>query len=284
MKHKIKKTLKTIKKFFKRVFSKKIPVYCPVMYGDLLKGRVALITGGGSGIGLAIAKSFINNGASVIITGRNKKKLENAVETLKIEGSKTNSFIKFYCLDISNIDKNVLNKILQENKIDILVNNAGISRGRNIGDTLEKDFDEVINTNVKGTYFISQEIFNYFKNNNIKGNILNVLSASAQRPVISPYCLSKWSLLGLTKGLAKKGIEHGIVVNGIAPGPTSTQMLPDSFDNLDLPKLPAERYTLPEEIANISTILVSDLGKMIIGDTIFITGGAAIVTYDDIDY
>ena len=124
--------IKRVIKKFKGFFSKKIPVSYPVLEGNFLKNRVALITGGGSGIGYAIAESFIKNGASVIITGRDLKKLEDSSRKLEKILVK-NQFIKYFSLDISdikNIEKN-FNEIIKnvDKKIDILVNNAGISLG-----------------------------------------------------------------------------------------------------------------------------------------------------------
>ena len=284
---KIKKRIEKITKKIKNTFSKKVPIYCPLLEGELLKNKVALITGGSSGIGYSIAESFLKNGASVIIVGRNQEKLLEAVENLK-KHCKEQQFIKQYVLDISDVAniKTKVDGILNDNnvKIDILVNNAWISRGRQIGNTKIEYFESVISTNLEGTFFISQEIFNYMRKNNIKGNILNVASSSSIRPAVTAYALSKWSIVGLTKGLAKKAIKYGIVVNAIAPGPTATPMLVEDASVLDLDTSPAGRYILPEEIGNLSTVLVSDMGRMIVGETLFVTGGAGVITYDDIKY
>lgn len=132
---------------------------------------------------------------------------------------------------------------------------------------------------------MSQAIINYMITNKIKGNILNVTSSSALRPAISPYILSKWGERGLTLGMAKKYLPYGIIVNGIAPGSTATAMVKNNdLNDLNCDYTPTKRYIAPEEIGNIATILVSDMGKMIIGDTVYITGGAGIITYDDIKY
>ena len=96
--------------------------------------------------------------------------------------------------------------------------------------------------------------------------------------------LSKWGMRGFTLGLAKKLIKHGIVVNGIAPGPTATPMLMNMDDiNLQHGRIPAGRYATAEEIANLAVFLVSGMGRMIVGDVIGITGGAAITTFDDVN-
>lgn len=249
---------------------------------ELLKGRTALITGGTSGIGYAIAKGFIMAGANVIITGRNRTKIDKTVKLLQTNVLQDPSTVKIdgYVLDVSlpDISSNVT-QILDNKvgKIDILVNNAGVL-GCNINDGTIEQWDSVINTNIRGAFFLSQAIGTYMKDNHIKGNILNIASSSSLRPAISAYTISKWGLRGLTLGLAKALIPHGIVVNGIAPGPTATPMLlkEDDIKNVYNSTNPTGRYATPEEIANMAVMLVSDVGRMIVGDVIYMTGGGRI--------
>ena len=288
----IKKILKKTKKCIKKKFSRIEYINNYIYKDQVLLNKLAFITGGTSGIGLAIAKTFLINGASVIITGRNEEKLNKAIDELqKYTDEEKNNFVYGKVMDISDINniednfKDVINSI-NENKIDILVNNAGIISGDKIGNTEIEEYEKCLKTNLEGIYFLSQTIFNYMKDNKIKGNILNVLSSSAMRPAVKPYTLSKWGLKGLTLGMAKKFIEYGIVVNGIAPGPTLTPMLvEDENDNdLYLDSSPVKRYITPEEIANCAMFLVSDMGRMIVGDIVYMTGGAGIITVDDINY
>ena len=280
---------KYIKRCIKNIYFKKIPVPYPVYEGKLLSGRVALITGGSSGIGYAIAECFIKNDASVIIVGRNKLKLEEAKERLKklVKGNNEVYSFEMNVADAKKLKDN-FNKIIKsigDKKIDILVNNAGINKGKNIGETELDDFQDVVDTNIIGTYFLSQIVFNYMKECKIKGNILNVASSSSIRPAANPYAISKWGINGLTLGMAKKFIKYDIVVNGIAPGPTVTPMIVDN-QKYGVGKItsPIGRYIIPEEIANIALILVSEVGKCIVGDTIYATGGAGILTLDDLEY
>ena len=123
------------------------------------------------------------------------------------------------------------------------------------------------------------------KENNIHGNILNICSASSLRPANSAYCLSKWGLRALTEGLAKTLIPYDIVVNGIAPGPTATPMFGfECSNNIEASSQPNKRYTTVEEIANMAVIYVSDMARTIVGDIAYMTGGAALLTYDDNNY
>ena len=135
---------------------------------------------------------------------------------------------------------------------------------------------------MKGPYFLSEILANYMKENKIQGNILNMSSSSAIRPASNSYGLAKWGIRGMTLGLAKRLSPDGIVVNAIAPGPTATSMLlAEGESSISRLTSPSERYATPEEIANLSVILVSDLGRMVNGDTLYVTGGCGLLTFDD---
>ena len=268
-----------------RISKEKITV--PKLYGQLLTDRCALITGGTSGIGFSIAEAFVNNGAKVVITGRDQKRLDKAVEDLK--KSTGLATVYGFVSDNKRVEDfgsliSYINDELKMDKLDILVNNAGMNRGAGFPKTTATDFSDVMDTNLKGMYFLTQEVARYMISQKIKGNILNISSSAALRPTISPYFLSKLGIEGLTRGFAKKLIPDGIVVNGLAPGPTATRMLTDETENLYLPSNPSGRYVSPEEVANMAVVLVSDIGRMIVGDTVYITGGAGVVSIDDTSY
>ena len=279
-----------LKRKIKTITFKKIPVEIPTLYGEVLKGKVAVVTGGTTGIGFEIAKAFIHNGASVIITGRDNDRIANAVVKLKNEISDNeNIFVCGEVLDntmttqIEERWKQILSHI--ENKhIDILVNNAGVISKTHFGKTDEKDYNLVMETNLKGTYFLSEIVSNYMIENGIKGNILNISSSAALRPAVSAYSMAKWAIHGLTLGMAKKLSPYGIVVNSIAPGPTATRMLQsDNIININRMSSPSERYATASEIANLAVIMVSDMSKMVNGDTMYATGGCGLLTFDDYD-
>ena len=260
----------------------KEPVYIPVMSGNILQGKTVLITGGTGGIGLSIAQRCIENGAKVIIAGRTQRKIDTSLETL--DGGAIG-----FVLDIKDISNNMKTNFLQfislhKLTIDTLINCAGLQAGTAFGNTKEEDYDKTLDTNLKGTYFFSQIFSNYLIENNVQGNILNISSVSGIRPAASPYMISKWGVTGLTEGMAKKLIPHGIVVNGIAPGPVATEMLGLDGKNLDYSRAPAGRYSDPVEVANLAVFLISNMGRMIVGDTVYITGGCGNLTVDDIKY
>ncbi|MDY4576877.1 MAG: SDR family oxidoreductase [Anaerobutyricum hallii] len=283
------KIVRMIKKGMKEVLRytpAKKAVNIPVLYGELLKDKTALITGGTSGIGLAIAEAFVRNGASVIITGRNPKKLEDACNSLK----QISSANKVYGTTLDNTDVSLMKdefmkilNMIQDDHIDILVNNAGVLNKTSFGSVTESDYDNVMDTDMKGAYFLTQIVSKYMIQNHISGNILNITSSSAIRPALNSYHLAKWGMRGFTKGLAKELSQYDIVVNAIAPGPTATSMLLEGDNNINRPSSPSGRFATPEEIGNLAVIMVSSLARMVNGDTLYATGGCGLLTFDDWD-
>ena len=194
---------------------------------ELLKSRVALITGGTSGIGFSIAKAFLDSGATVVITGRNDERIKEACHKLRPDLYKGKIF--GVVLDNNQVETfeatfHHVVKLLEGKQIDILVNNAGVLGGHISTATID-EYDKVMDTNLRGVFFLCQMFGSYLKSNSIKGNILNIASSSSLRPAISAYTLSKWGIRGLTLGLARALAPYGITVNGIAPGQTATPML-----------------------------------------------------------
>lgn len=254
----------------------------------MLEGRVALITGGTSGIGKAIAETFLKSGATVIITGRDESKINNVLNEIKNQNVLYEQ--KVFGVQLNNIQPSSFGhkldeiiKLISPAKIDILVNNAGIGGG-DISNTTEEEFDQVIKTNLNGTFFLSKIVSKYMIKNSIKGNILNIASSSSLRPAASAYTFSKWGIRGFTLGLAKTLAPFDITVNGLAPGPTATPMLHCDGHDISFEKNPMRRFAMPEEIANMAAVLVSDMGRMIVGDIVYMTGGAGVITFDDIEY
>ena len=253
------------------------PIIVPVEKEKLLDGKVALITGGTSGIGLAVAQAFQNAGAKVIITGTNQQKLEIALK--KMGGGGKGLLIDVR--DTEHLPDKVkeAEALFEENRIDILVNSAGVVVKHDFWGIDEKEYDGIMDTNAKGTFFMSQAVGKAMIEKQIKGHILNVTSSSALRPAWTPYQMSKWAVRGLTLGLADTLLPYGIVVNAITPGPTATPMLGKTEgSSISEPNNPSKRYAMPEEIASMAVYMVSDAGRMIVGDTVYMTGGSGTIT------
>ena len=266
-------------------------VYAQVSYlapSEMLKGRTALVTGGTSGIGYEVAKAYINAGARVVITGRNEEKVKKACEVIDKEVSRKGNIFGMVMnnTDVKSMPSKLqyIERVLGTGHIDILVNNAGVVGGE-VKDCTEELYNTILDTNLKGTFFLSKLVARYWVDNQIEGNILMMGSSSSLRPATSAYTLTKNALYGFTKGLAKVLAPHGITVNGLAPGPTATPMtMPNGVrDEISFPN-PLGRFVMPGEIANMAVFLVSNMGRSIIGDMVFMTGGSGIVTFDDVKY
>lgn len=272
---------KIIKKVLTKVLNIEneiIPIITPTACDDLIKDKVVMITGGTGGIGFAIAKACVNAGAKVILCGTNTSKLQKYQDIL---GENSRS-IELHLNKIETLETTIKEalKCYPEKKIDVLVNSAGVHGDWSVKDLSEDEYDKVMDVNVKGTFFLTNLIGQYMITNKIKGHILNISSSSALRPAFTPYQISKWAINGMTKGFADILLPHGIVVNGLAPGPTATEMVKDtSTDNIYYEHQPSHRYATPEEIANLALFMISPMGNMIVGDTFYMTGGSGTISY-----
>ena len=254
----------------------KIPIVTKVEKSDLLNGKIALVTGGSGGIGEAIAKKLVESGCKVIIAGTTEEKLRSC--TLRCGAQKS---IVINMNDITGIDNKIAEAVSYFGKIDILVHSAGVHTKRDGLDFLnitESEYNHVMDINLKGAYFICQKVGKYMIDNGIKGNILLVSSQKALEPSWSPYRLSKLGISGITKGIAQRLAPYGIVVNAIGPGPTATAMVDLGVnDSIYTNENVLKRYIMPEEVAEYALLLVSQLGRLIIGDTIYVTAGEGII-------
>lgn len=241
---------------------------------SILEGKVILITGGGSGFGLQMAKDFVAQGAKVIITGRSIQKLEHAI---KIIGSDNVKVLEWDVSDISKVNERLDLAIALFGRIDIFINNAGVWKGISWSTVSEADYDYIVDINTKGLYFICQSELKYFIGQNIFGKIINITSVEGNRSSFLPYNVSKWGANCITKGLAQEAIKKGVIVNAIAPGVAITEINPELkrtfVDNYYYPGHKSGRYTAVEEISNLALFLASDQANNIIGQVIAVDGG-----------
>ena len=250
-----------------------------VNHGEILKGKKVLITGGSTGIGYSIAKKCVQEGATVVITGRNNDKLTAAKEKIN------NPLLKILVWDISQIsqiEENIVKtRELLNGEIDILVNNAGIINGVQIPNITEEIWDKIYATNSKGLFFLTQSLCDQWiksGENKIK-KIINMSSQGGFVGATYPYRMTKWDVAGLTQGLGIKLAKYGIIVNRIAPGIIATDMQPDfknQKDNVYCTHNPLNRIALPEEIAELAIFMMSDACNFIVGQTIVCDGGYSV--------
>lgn len=237
-----------------------------------LCGKNIIITGGSRGLGFAMAKKFVQEGANVLITGRNEETLKCAAESI---GCK---YIHFDVTDFKNMDNFITEADNILGGINVLVNNAGISLHEgNIRNVQYNQFDAQINTNLKGAYFLSQKFILLFeKEKRRNGSILFLSSERGQYVDDLPYGIIKAAINSLTQGLAKMLICNNIRINAIAPGITTTDMTGRKPDNLFAGEYSTGRYYLPEEVAEIACFLISDVANCLSGQIIVCNNGKSI--------
>ncbi len=238
-----------------------------------LEGKVALITGAASGIGLETAKRFITEGAIIAACDYNEESLKKAQSELK-------SNYKIYKMDVSKHDevKLIVDRIAKElGKIDILINNAGITKDNFLVRMSEADFDAVISINLKGVYNVTQAVVPHMMNQR-NGVILNASSIVGIYGNIGQtnYAASKAGLIGMTKTWSKELARYNIRVNAIAPGYIRTPMtesLSEKVRDLVQEKTPLGRMGESLDVANAYLFLSSDEAGYITGQVLGIDGG-----------
>jgi len=241
----------------------------------LLKDKVAIITGSARGIGLEIAKHFVDQGASVMLSDINEDSLKTAQDEL-LKKSENVSFHKADVSDISQVESLIKYTVEKFGKIDVLVNNAGITRDNLLMRMKENDWDLVLNINLKGAFNCSKAALRHIMKN--KGSIINIASIVGLMGNAGQcnYSASKAGLIGFTKSLALEIGRKGARVNAIAPGFIQTAMtdsLPDEVKTKMFENIPLGRFGLPEEIAQAALFLASDNASYITGQVLSVNGG-----------
>ncbi|WP_411168540.1 3-oxoacyl-[acyl-carrier-protein] reductase [Clostridium sp. MB05] len=243
----------------------------------MLKNKNAIVTGGTRGIGREIAKTLAENGANIAINYRNyNEEIESLIEELKSFGVKV---VAVKC-DVS--DEGEVNNFIKEVKdnfesIDILINNAGITKDGLIIRMNEKDFDDVINVNLKGTFNTTKAVSAVMVKQRY-GKIINISSVVGVTGNAGQcnYAASKAGVIGFSKSVARELAARNINVNVIAPGYINTDMtkvLPDRVKEEVLKTIPMKKIGEPKEVANLSLFLSSNLSDYITGQVINVDGG-----------
>jgi len=244
-----------------------------------LKGKSGIVTGGGSGIGKAIATGLVQAGAEVVIVGRNKERLEKTAGEIRKFGGSV-SPIQADILRMEDIKSLVDRTVREFRKIDFLFNNAGTIRRNPSEDFTEKDWDEVINTNLRGPFFLSQAVARVMISQKRKGKIINTSSLIAVQggKRVPSYAASKGGLAQVTKTMANDWAKYNIQVNAIGPGWVKTDLTEalqqdkERYNEI-LGRIPLGRWADPEDLVGAAVFLASDASDYITGQTIFVDGG-----------
>ncbi len=250
-----------------------------------LDKKVAIITGGGSGIGKAIAKLFAKQGAKVYVLELNSTNAQEVVEEIKAENGNAYS-IECNVAHQAAVKAAFAHVYEKEGCIDILVNNAGIAHVGNVLNTAEEDFEKVYQVNVKGVYNCMQAVVEYMNRDNKGGAILNLASVASSVGIKDrfAYSMSKGAVLTMTMSVAKDYIDQNIRCNCIAPGRVHTPFVDgfisknypgketEMFDKLSKTQ-PIGRMGTPDEVASLALFLCSEEAAFITGCNYPIDGG-----------
>jgi 3-oxoacyl-[acyl-carrier protein] reductase/7-alpha-hydroxysteroid dehydrogenase len=242
----------------------------------MLKGKVAVVTGGTRGIGYETVRKFLNNGAKVALFGSKEETVKEAIKKLKEENN-LYEVVGFYPNLVNEVElEQVFDKIINQfGKIDILVNNAGISSKTKLEDYTLEEYDKITTLNIKAVFMCSKVIVPYLKQT--KGVILNtssIVSIYGQSSGVM-YPASKFAVNGITKSLAKELAKDGIRVNAVAPGIIETDMvrnLPRKVIDPLIEKIPLGRIGKPDDVANAFLFLASDMASYISGVILSVDG------------
>jgi len=246
-----------------------------------LTGRVALVSGAYRGLGFSIARGLANAGATVVLNGRKPEELAKAAKAITDAGGKADVAV-FDITDRAAIAAAVAAVILRHGGIDILVNNAGIQRRGPLVDFPQKDWDEIIATNLTAPFVVSQAVLPGMIAKK-RGKIIHIASLMSElaRPTIVPYTAAKGGVRQLTRGMAIELAPMGIQVNAIAPGYFATEMNRALIDNAEFnawvcKRTPAGRWGQPDELAGLAVFLASSASDYMTGQMLVMDGGMSV--------
>jgi ketoreductase len=257
----------------------------------MLSNRIALVTGGSTGLGKAIALQMAKNGAKVAIAARRREQLEKTAE----ESRKLGLPVLPIQLDIrkkTDVERGVAAIVAEWGAINILVNNAGISGLSLIGDPSDEKWYDVIDTNLNGMYLVTKTVLKHMPDHSA-GRVINISSVLGKFgvPGYTAYCTAKHGMIGFTRALALEIVSRGITVNTICPGWVDTEMASlginetaalqgitaEEFKAQAVAAVPIKRFLDADEVAEFVCYIASDAAKGITGQAMNICGGQTMV-------
>lgn len=249
-----------------------------------LTGRLALVTGGGGGLGLAIARGLAAAGARIVINGRNRAKLDAAAAVLERDGGEAGS-VKVAPFDVADADAVATGIAAIERDfgaLDIVVNNAAVNKRGPLDEFTPDEWHALLAANLDGPFYVAKSVVTGMKARR-RGKIINICSLASEigRPNIVPYATSKGGLQMMTRALAVELAPFNVQVNGIAPGFFKTDMNAPLVANAEFSawvasRTPAGRWGEPPEIAGAAVFLASAAADYVTGHVLFVDGGFSV--------
>ena len=243
-----------------------------------LSGTVVLVTGSSAGIGLALARGLAAAGARVVVNGRTRSAVDDAVEALRADGADASAAV-FDVTDPAQVGDAVRRIEAEVGPIGVLVNNAGIQRRAPLEDYPEDTWRELMRANLDSVFYVSKAVARGMIARK-SGRIINIASVQAElaRPNIAPYTASKGGVKMLTKGMATDWGKHGLRVNGIAPGYFKTVLNQalvedEKFSAWLAARTPMGRWGDVEELVGAAIFLASDASSFVNGHILYVDGG-----------
>ena len=244
-----------------------------------LAGKVAIVTGGGRGIGLAIARALADDGASVVVSGRDAARLDAAVKELEALGGAALA-VAADAAKREDVDRLVEATRERFGRIDVAVNNAGITRDQLLVRMKDDDWDQVLDTNLRGVFLMTRAVGKVMIRQK-SGRIINIASTAGAmgNPGQVNYSAAKAGVIGLTKAAARELAHWNILVNAVAPGLIETDMaaaIPAEAREAMLQQVPLKRIGQGREVAEVVRFLAGDGGSYITGQTILVDFGISV--------
>jgi 3-oxoacyl-[acyl-carrier protein] reductase len=242
---------------------------------SLLAGQTAVVTGGGQGLGYAIAERFVAQGARVVLGDVDLDAAESAAE--RLGGQKIAAAVRCDVTRAADVEALTSTAVQTFGRLDVMVNNAGVTRDATLRKMTEEQFDQVIDVHLKGTWNGLRAAAAIMRENK-HGAIVNMSSLSGKVGLVgqSNYSAAKAGIVGMTKAAAKELAYLGVRVNAIAPGlirSAMTEAMPERIWEQKLAEIPMGRAGEPAEVASVALFLASDLSSYMTGTTLEVTGG-----------